>query len=94
MGVINFIDMLYSNNKYRCQKKETSFLMFSTLNYYYKVNFSNRITNNIWLGNNPVQMAKIQLNGNDRFAERVGSYFSLVQPYQHHGIDKGNSDTS
>jgi hypothetical protein len=48
-------------------------------------NFSDRSgDNNIWLGNNPVQMAKIQLNGNDRFAERVGSYFSLVQPYQHH----------
>ena len=28
--------------------------------------------------------AKLQLNGNDRFAERNGDYFSLVQPYQHH----------
>ena len=27
---------------------------------------------------------KIQLNGNDRIAERHGDYFSLVQPYQHH----------
>jgi hypothetical protein len=24
------------------------------------------------------------LNGNDRYAERDGTYFSLVQPYQHH----------
>ncbi len=48
-------------------------------------NFSDRtLDNNIWLGNNPVTAAKIQLNGNDRFTERVGSYFSLVQPYQHH----------
>jgi hypothetical protein len=33
---------------------------------------------------NPVQQAKIMLNGNDRFATRKGDYFSLVQPYQHH----------
>jgi hypothetical protein len=33
---------------------------------------------------NPVQRAKIQLNGHDRFQERDGSYFNLVQPYQHH----------
>jgi hypothetical protein len=28
--------------------------------------------------------AKLQLNGQDRFAERAGSYFNLVQPFQHH----------
>jgi len=33
---------------------------------------------------NHVMKAKIQLNGNDRMAERDGSYFSSVQPYQHH----------
>jgi len=33
---------------------------------------------------NPCLNAKIMLNGNDRFAERKGTYFSLVQPYQHH----------
>jgi hypothetical protein len=33
---------------------------------------------------NPVLKSKIMLNGNDRFAERNGTYFSLVQPYQHH----------
>ena len=48
-------------------------------------NFSDRNTdNNVYLGANPVTRAKVQLNGNDRFAERDGSYFSLVQPYQHH----------
>ncbi len=36
------------------------------------------------LGGNPVVSAKIQLNGHDRFSERDGSYFELVQPYQHH----------
>jgi hypothetical protein len=33
---------------------------------------------------NPVMQAKIMLNGNDRFSQRRGDYFSLVQPYQHH----------
>jgi hypothetical protein len=51
MGVINFIDSLYNNNKFRCQKHDKSFIAFSTLNYYYKVNFSNQITKQIWLGN-------------------------------------------
>ena len=36
------------------------------------------------LSRNPVSSAKIQLNGNDRFSERDGNYFNLVQPYQHH----------
>ena len=33
---------------------------------------------------NPTAVAKIQLNGQDRFAEREGDYFNYVQPYQHH----------
>jgi len=35
-------------------------------------------------GQNPVVTAKLQLNGQDRFSEREGSYFSLVQPFQAH----------
>jgi hypothetical protein len=35
-------------------------------------------------GGNPVVVAKIQLNGHDRFTERGGEYFNRVQPYQHH----------
>lgn len=35
-------------------------------------------------GANPVASAKISLNGHDRFSQRLGSYFNLVQPYQHH----------
>ena len=35
-------------------------------------------------GQNPVSVAKLQLNGHDRFAEREGRYFNLVQPFQHH----------
>jgi hypothetical protein len=35
-------------------------------------------------GENPVVTCKLQLNGQDRFSEREGSYFDVVQPYQHH----------
>jgi hypothetical protein len=33
---------------------------------------------------NCVWAAKLLLNGHDRFSERKGTYFNLVQPYQHH----------
>ena len=50
-------------------------------------NFSDRCVDNDYvLAQNPVIKAKIQLNGNDRFAERNGDYFSVVQPFQHHEI--------
>lgn len=45
-------------------------------NVYIPVSFEN--------GSNPVVLAKLQLNGHDRFSERDGRYFNLVQPYQHH----------
>lgn len=45
-------------------------------NVYVPVSFEN--------GTNPVVLAKLQLNGHDRFSERDGRYFNLVQPYQHH----------
>ena len=35
-------------------------------------------------GKNPVEVAKMQLNGQDRFSEREGRYFDKVQPWQHH----------
>jgi len=35
-------------------------------------------------GKNPIEVAKLQLNGQDRFTEREGSYFDRVQPFQHH----------
>lgn len=35
-------------------------------------------------GQNPVVTAKLQLNGQDRFSEREGSYFSVVQPKEAH----------
>jgi hypothetical protein len=51
-------------------------------------NFSTDATNSqfatAYSGSNPVTLGKLQLNGHDRFSERDGSYFDLVQPYQHH----------
>ena len=35
-------------------------------------------------GKTPTEVAKLQLNGQDRFTEREGRYFSYVQPFQHH----------
>ena len=35
-------------------------------------------------GKNPIVTAKLVLNGNDRFTERKGKYFNIVQPLQHH----------
>ena len=49
-------------------------------------NFADTTSHNDYVlgAKNPVEICKIQLNGNDRVAERKGTYFSLVQPYQHH----------
>ena len=35
-------------------------------------------------GTNPVVTCRLQLNGQDRFSEREGGYFDVVQPFQHH----------
>jgi len=39
---------------------------------------------NPYAGADPCSTGLLQLNGNDRFTVRPGSYFNLVQPYQHH----------
>jgi len=65
-----------------------------------KLNFNHPVKELIWVcqssdfdasnfsdaaaGVNPCEKAKLQLNGHDRFSERDGSYFNVVQPYQHH----------
>lgn len=41
------------------------------------------LTMHCW-GQNPVVTGKLQLNGQDRFSEREGSYFNYVQPFQSH----------
>ena len=33
---------------------------------------------------NATTTAKLTLNGNERFSQRDGKYFNLVQPFQHH----------
>ena len=35
-------------------------------------------------GQNPLTSAILKLNGHERFAERRGEYFNLVQPHAHH----------
>ena len=42
-------------------------------------------------GTNMVTKAQLKLNGHERFAQRNGDYFNLVQPYYHHtcGPDVG-----
>jgi hypothetical protein len=47
-------------------------------------NTSNIFTGVYPTGENPLTRCLLQLNGNDRFAERDGGYFNYVQPYQHH----------
>jgi hypothetical protein len=54
-----------------------------TMPYYYnkKQLHNNAITTTSL---NTVASAKLILNGNDRFSGRPGSYFNLIQPFQHH----------
>jgi len=51
--------------------------------YYYNNNQLHNTTGTT-ATKNPVKTAKLILNGNDRFSVRNGSYFNLVQPFQHH----------
>lgn len=37
-----------------------------------------------WTGASRVTTATLMLNGHERFSARAGSYFSTLQPYQHH----------
>jgi hypothetical protein len=64
--------------------KELIWTVKSDSNGTYWNNYSDKSDNMYDASDNPVLRAKLQLNGNDRFAEREGSYFSIVQPYQHH----------
>jgi len=58
----------------------------------HRLNFNHPIKELVWVNSagsdwnvwKSVNTCKLQLNGHDRFAEKDGSYFSLVQPYQHH----------
>jgi hypothetical protein len=66
----------------------------------YRLNFNHPVKELVWVVNwaktgnkfyygedetdETVESANLQLNGHDRFDEREGSYFRLVQPFQHH----------
>jgi len=61
---------------------------YSILGNPYSINRSG-YTSNLNIGivpstPNPFASCLLQLNGNDRFDHRVGTYFNFVQPYQHH----------
>ena len=47
-----------------------------------QTNYDYTVNNNT--PSNPIKTAKLVLNGNDRFYERPGRYFNIIQPYQHH----------
>ena len=66
----------YSNNEY------------NEYNHYNSIKSANEPTN--YNCENPVKAVKLQLNGNERFSEREGEYFSIVQPYQHHENTPGD----
>jgi hypothetical protein len=72
----------------------------SSTNNRIRLNFNHPVKELIWVvsqnligadwsdytysGVNPTNSALLQLNGHDRFSVRNGSYFNLVQPFQHH----------
>jgi hypothetical protein len=58
----------------------------STETYITKLHYDGLTGNNseVMYPSNPVVNAKLVLNGNDRFSQRTGAYFNLVQPFQHH----------
>ena len=70
------------NNNWFNYTTSTDLAVPATLPYYYnKLALHNSATG---ATKNPVVTAKLILNGNDRFSARPGSYFNLIQPFQHH----------
>ncbi len=67
-GVINFVDNRSSAAQYLDVYLQQPF------------NYGANLAGN----GNLVSVAKLQLNGHDRFDEQPGEYFNYVQPYQHH----------
>ena len=65
-----------------------------------RLNFNHPVKELVWVTRDvndnrvdAVKSAKLQLNGHDRFSERDGDYFSLVQRHQYHtnGVPKTES---
>jgi hypothetical protein len=61
----------------------TNITNFTASNYMAGFNFGNTNSTQI-SASSPFADTILQLNGNDRFSVRDGTYFSYVQPYQHH----------
>jgi len=64
--------------------KNNNWVNFSTTANTYSTNGVLYAPTSAVSSTNPVVSAKLVLNGNDRFSSRPGSYFNLIQPYQHH----------
>lgn len=56
------------------------------------LNFSQTLDNSalVQIQKPAISMCKLKINGSDRFEERVGDYFRLVQPYQRHTTSPEN----
>ena len=54
-----------------------------------RLNFNHPVKELVWYvptvdGADDVSTVQLKLNGHDRFNERPGKYFAMVQPFQHH----------
>ena len=56
----------------------------TSANYMAGFNFGDLNSNPLTTASTPFADTILQLNGNDRFSVRDGTYFSYVQPFQHH----------
>jgi hypothetical protein len=65
-------------------RKDNSMVYWNNFSSALKSGDATSAGNDYMTSKNPVNTCKIMLNGNERFGERDGNYFSLVQPYQHH----------
>ena len=77
------------NSNFLAQSYDSNVLLYSSNNDAFGNTFLNRLVYNVDPGFtsnaiNPFSKGVLRLNGNDRFAERDGTYFNYVQPYQHH----------
>ena len=61
-----------------------SITQFNSSNYMAGFNFGDLNSNPLTTASTPFADTILQLNGNDRFSVRDGTYFSYVQPFQHH----------
>jgi len=70
-----------NNDWFNFTDKKDKLKLEHTLENYQEVKNKLSITRG---AKNPIKSGKLILNGNDRFYERDGRYFNLVQPFQHH----------